>query len=99
MTFSSKVDESKIFDDKIIHLVQSRYAYEFLVNKGLKNIQYLSDYLSPKFLEEIKPYKKEEYVCYTSPKKGKDITDKILSKAKGKVCATVRFTQEKNQKS
>jgi len=62
----------------ILHLVQSEYARQHLIRKGIKNIRYLSDYLNEDFLK-IKTYIsiKENIVAY-NPKKGYRFTKKII---------------------
>lgn len=93
-TIKSSCNESSIFSNDNIHLVQSHYAKEFLESKGVDNVQVLSDYLAPKFLEENKNYQKEDYICF-NPKKGKEFTDLIIAQAKGiKFVPLVGFSQE-----
>lgn len=69
---------------EIVHLVQSRYAQSILEHIfGVPGgrIRYLSDYLRPEFLEEVKEQKREtkkqDIVVY-NPKKGFDITQQLI---------------------
>lgn len=70
-----------IFNDcKIKHLVQSKYAEEFLKMKKVnqENILYLSDYLNDDFfIEDISIENRENNILY-NPKKGIKITKKII---------------------
>lgn len=68
------------YDNKIKHLVQSKYAEEFLKNKGVKqeNIFYLSDYLNEDFfIKDISIKNRENNILY-NPKKGIKVTRKIM---------------------
>lgn len=76
-----KLDESLVFSDNILHLVQSRYAFDFLNSKNISNIMFLSDYLSPEFLQNNGNPNKENYVCY-NPKKGIEFTNQIVEYCK-----------------
>lgn len=72
-------------NEEIFHLVQSRYALDFLRlnNVPEERIQYLSDYLEPVFLQKAKNTdieKKEPIVAY-NPKKGLEFTQKIMASA------------------
>jgi hypothetical protein len=62
---------------EILHLAQSKYAFDFLVNFGLspKN---LHCYLLPEFKAKHKGVKKENVILY-NPTKGKKITQKLIS--------------------
>jgi len=68
----------------LLHFVQSQYAYEFLLNRGIdKNrIYYLSDYLNDIFIRNavLSNVEKENYVLY-NPKKGYEFTRKIIEAA------------------
>lgn len=76
-----KNENKKLFTDKkIMHLVQSKYAEEFLKIKGIKqeNILYLSDYLNEDFfIKDISIKNRENNVLY-NPKKGIKVTRKIM---------------------
>ena len=64
------------------HLCQSNYAINFLKNKKIENIIYLSDYINEAYLNikdnELVP--KEDFVLY-NPKKGFKFTKKIIEKS------------------
>lgn len=65
------------------HLVQSHYAYEHLVNKGIHSskLSYLSDYVNDSFLGlDLDKMKKDkrDFVIY-NPKKGFYFTKKIIN--------------------
>ncbi|APT76061.1 hypothetical protein LN42_06455 [Marinitoga sp. 1137] len=76
------------FEDlpNLYHLVQSYYAKNYLLKKGIKKekIDYLSDYLNPLFIEKQLKNKnklqKENIVVY-NPKKGYQFTKKIIKNA------------------
>lgn len=76
-----KNENKKLFTDKkIMHLVQSKYAEEFLKIKGIEqeNILYLSDYLNEDFfVKDISTKNRENNILY-NPKKGIKITRKIM---------------------
>ncbi len=62
------------------HLCQSQYAIEFLKENGIKDYEYLSDYLNKKYIENSnKIPEKEDNVLY-NPKKGFEFTKKLISK-------------------
>jgi hypothetical protein len=59
----------------ISHFVQSYYAYSYLSNKGIRTVQYLSDFLHDTYLKtplQDKPRQKKDLVLYT-PIKGADV--------------------------
>ncbi len=71
-------------NDNIIHFVQSEYARQHLLAKGIEDIYYLGDYLNELFIEKQfknSNYKKQNIVIY-NPKKGMDFTQKIINFAK-----------------
>lgn len=79
-----KHKRNMIFLKKCSHLVQSQYAYDYLVNDLKINndkIDYLSDYLNEVYLSEknINLNKKEDIILY-NPKKGSEFTKKIIAK-------------------
>ncbi len=66
------------------YLVQSFYALNHLISKGIQNekILYLSDYLNENFLKtKTELFKKENIVAY-NPKKGYSFTKKIIKRTK-----------------
>ena len=73
--------------ENLYHLVQSEYARNYLLNKGIKQerIDYLSDYINPLFIlkqkNNEKNFFKEDIVAY-NPKKGYEFTQKIIEAAK-----------------
>lgn len=76
-----QIDLSRL---EVIHLVQSYYAYEWLVEQGVdkKKILFLSDYLRSDFIEQTKMEslkEKKSQILY-NPKKGLEFTKKILEK-------------------
>lgn len=65
-----------------LHWSQSIYAIEFLKNKNITDVDYLSDYLDPVFLKEVSnlaidKLNKENIIAY-NPKKGFEITKKLI---------------------
>lgn len=73
--------------ENLYHLVQSEYARNYLLKKGIKQerIDYLSDYINPLFIlkqkNNEKNISKEDIVAY-NPKKGYEFTQKIIEAAK-----------------
>jgi hypothetical protein len=60
------------------HLVQSEYANNYLIKKGIDGAIFLADYLNEFFLkEEIRIAQKENIVAY-NPKKGMKFTRKLI---------------------
>lgn len=71
-------------NNQIQHLAQSYYAIDFLNKQGIKNIDYLSDYINDIFLQrvnEIDMKVKQLNVVY-NPKKGYEFTKKIIKKSR-----------------
>jgi hypothetical protein len=62
---------------KYHHIVQSKYAKDFLKNKEI-NSEIVGDYINLEFLNNHLEIKKENIVCY-NPKKGIEITNKIIN--------------------
>lgn len=65
-----------------IHLVQSKYAEEYLKRNNINNIKYLSDYLRRDFLDRSKKnmrVDKQDIVLY-NPKKGMLFTRKLIER-------------------
>ncbi len=63
-----------------LHLVQSEYAYYFLKNNGIINIEFLSDYINDEYVErssECAIGNKENLIIY-NPKKGLRFTKRII---------------------
>lgn len=63
------------------HLVQSYYAIDFLKNNNVKNIIYLSDYVSDEYLSIKENWGKKEDIIVYNPTKGQKFTDKIIKRA------------------
>lgn len=64
------------------HFAQSKYAYDYLINKGVdtERVAYLTDYIQDIFIEsanEINNKNKENNVLY-NPKKGEEFTNKLI---------------------
>lgn len=74
-----KENKNIFIDRDIKHLVQSKYAEEFLKSKGIKEeIKYLSDYINNDFyIENLEINGRENNILY-NPKKGLKITKKIM---------------------
>lgn len=64
------------------HLCQSYYAIDFLKNKKIKNISYLSDYINKSFLETNNENVAKEDIILYNPKKGLKFTKKIMEQSK-----------------
>lgn len=73
------------FDKKesIFHFVQSEYAKQHLLSKGIMEIQFLGDYLNKHFIENqsnnINSHKKN--IVVYNPKKGIEFTKKLINLA------------------
>lgn len=63
--------------NKIMHFVQSQYAYDYLEKNGVYNKHFLSDYISENYLNDYGCNKREDIVFY-NPKKGYLYTKKII---------------------
>lgn len=60
-----------------VHLTQSRYAFQHLKDRGINNLEYLTDYLNEEFLKiETELTEKEDIVAYNP--NGSDFTKKII---------------------
>lgn len=84
-------------DRKVIHLVQSYYAFNHCLSLGISNNQilYLSDYLNPLFIQEAKRGKehKENIILY-NPKKGAEFTRKLIKSSNFHYVALRGFTRK-----
>jgi hypothetical protein len=68
-------------DSSILHLYQSYYAKNFLEQKNVKKLEYLSDYIGSNFLSahpDLTDSKRQNKVLY-NPKKGIEFTKKIIA--------------------
>jgi len=75
----------------VLHLTQSKYAFDYLCQKGIENVIYLSEYLNEEFLEkETDTTKKQDIVIY-NPQKGFKFTEKLTSFTPG-----IRFIPIRN---
>ncbi len=85
-------DENKIeevfkgFEDSILlHLVQSKYAHEYLTGQGIDDgkIRHLADYLNAQYLDGYKEisFKDRRDIVLYNPKKGIESTTNIISAA------------------
>lgn len=85
------------FDSKdVIHLVQSYYAYEWLINQGINNsnIYFLSDYLRTDFIKNSSKEnerKKRQQFLY-NPRKGLEFTEKIVKASRYKAIPLKGYT-------
>lgn len=74
------LNNSKHLNSDVFHLAQSQYAYEYLKNKNIKNLNYLHCYLDEKFSEiSYDLTSKLDIVAY-NPKKGINFTKKIVKR-------------------
>jgi len=72
------------------HFSQSRYSYDFLMSKGIRNISMLSDYIDKKILEfNFSDTKKQDIVTYYS-KQNINTISKIKS-----FCKSIKFIEIK----
>lgn len=65
------------------HLYQSEYAKMFLSKKCFMPAYPLSDYISDDYLNQSPELEKKENIVVYNPKKGKEFTDKLISKSEG----------------
>ncbi|AHI29134.1 hypothetical protein [Marinobacter similis] len=63
------------------HLAQSRYAMDFLKEKGINKSDYLSDYLHHSFLSEGSSLNDKKNIVAYNPKKGVNFTRKLVDAA------------------
>ncbi|MDR1859948.1 MAG: hypothetical protein LBR06_03390 [Bacteroidales bacterium] len=76
-------------DDITLHLVQSKYAADFLDSYAINNYVYLTDYLRADFFarsRELSGTVKEDIVIY-NPRKGFKFTEKLIA-----ACPDIHFT-------
>lgn len=80
----------KLHRNKIIHLVQSEYARQFVSENGVKTCYYLSDYINEKYIKESKELDsyRENIVLY-NPKKGYEFTKKIIERLRNIQCIPI----------
>ncbi len=64
--------------NKYTHMAQSYYAVDYLKNKGIKEVIYLSDYINPIYLDEKDNQLLKEDIVLYNPKKGLKFTKKII---------------------
>lgn len=64
--------------NNVTHFAQSFYAKEFLNEKGIKNVELLSDYTNNRFLKEIFDKTKKENIVLYNPKKGIRNTQRLI---------------------
>jgi len=67
-------DSTKDFSKDILHLYQSEYAKNFLVNKTEKVLP-VFDYLSDEYFDEYDKQEKKNRICYSI--KGKDLAERL----------------------
>jgi len=82
-----KYSNYNLIDDERVssadmHLAQSHYAMSHLKEHGLRNVEYLSDYLNESFLKIKTNLKNKENVILYNPRKGYRFTSKLIKKAK-----------------
>lgn len=71
-----------ITDKETGHLLQSYYAYDYCVNQlGIKEdmLMYLSDYINDAYFKKLIPGDLRKNYIFFNPKKGREITEKIVS--------------------
>lgn len=64
----------------VFHLAQSKYAYEYLKKKKIKNLTYLHCYLDEKFSKITYDLNLKLDIVAYNPKKGIDFTKKIIKR-------------------
>ena len=71
-------------DDYIFHFVQSEYARQYLLKKGIGNIFFLSDYLNNIFIKKqlMRINNNKDDIVIYNPKKGVKFTKKLIEKLK-----------------
>ena len=70
---------TKKVDKKIVHLYQSEYAHQFLVDNGIKVMHRLSDYINRDYMtaEDVEHADREDIVLY-NPSKGFEFTKTLM---------------------
>lgn len=75
-------------DENLLHLSQSEYSTKHLLSNGVnpKNIMWLSDYINSEYLHlsEVPDEEKDDVILF-NPKKGFDVTSKIIGSSTGHV--------------
>jgi len=72
------IKRNSLLKNVSLHLTQSKYAFDYLCQKGIKNVMYLSEYLNEEFLKkETDITKKQDIVAY-NPQKGFKFTKKLI---------------------
>ena len=67
------------FDPSIIHLAQSEYAWDFLINVvKAKNVMRVSDYINEEFLEPYDEKQPRKPIVLYNPAKGMQYTQKVI---------------------
>jgi len=70
---------SILYRNKIaFHFTQSYYAYNFLSKFGIRNVFYLSDYISPYFIDKCLIQELKKDIVLFNPAKGYDFTKKLI---------------------
>lgn len=75
------LSKDKLVTSADLHLAQSYYALDHLRNHGIKNVEYLSDYLNKSFLEKKPNLKNKKDKILYNPKKGYIFTSKLIKEA------------------
>lgn len=76
-----KMSINEIKKAKVINLVQSQYAKDFLLSHGMNSMA-LTDYLNEEHLEQLVDYSKKKKQIAYNPKKGVKHTKKLMLKFK-----------------
>lgn len=74
------INNVKHSDSNIFHLAQSKYAYEYLKKKNIKNLYYLHCYLDEKFSDITYDLNSKLDIVAYNPKKGINFTKKIIKR-------------------
>jgi len=82
INYQSRFFFSRFVTKSNLHLVQSRYAEEFLKEKNVENYKYLSDFLHKDFLNEITDLKNKKDIVAYNPKKGSTFTKGLIAYCK-----------------
>jgi hypothetical protein len=70
--------EPNIADPRLVHMVQSAYADDFVRRNGGHTVLPVSDYINSKLLADSNPDRRHDIVLF-NPKKGMEFTRKIMT--------------------
>lgn len=73
----------------VLHLAQSYYAKQHLINKGIENVEYLSDYLNDDFITAFYNRNNKENIVIFNPRRGYPFIKHVISECNKRNIATI----------